>query len=277
MNTNIIKSFFREISPNIILRFYRLLKYKNKIEYGFLGEFNSWDTASKASIGYDNNLILEKVKNSLLKVKNGEAIYERDSVIFDQIQYSWPLLASLLYIYNTEKRLQIIDFGGSLGSTYYQNKKFLDSKFLSWNIVEQENFVECGKELFEDNILKFYLSVDECLKQNECNTILFSSSIQYIKDPFELLNYIIEKNFKYILFDRTSFFINESISDQIKIQKVPPEIYEASYPSWIFNYDKFINFFNKKYILLEEFESQDKYNLSEIIFKGFIFKRKSID
>lgn len=31
-----------------------------------------------------------------LKVKRGEAVFERDSVLFDEIQYSWPVTAALI-------------------------------------------------------------------------------------------------------------------------------------------------------------------------------------
>ena len=32
-----------------------------------------------------------------MKVKKGEAVYERDSMIFDQIEYSWPVLFGLMW------------------------------------------------------------------------------------------------------------------------------------------------------------------------------------
>jgi putative methyltransferase (TIGR04325 family) len=39
-----------------------------------------------------------------------------------------------------------LDFGGSLGSSYFQNKKFLDAlRLVEWNVVEQENFVATGE------------------------------------------------------------------------------------------------------------------------------------
>ena len=69
----------------------------------------------------------------------------------------------------------------------------------------------------------------------------------------------------------------EEGADRIAIQKVPPEIYQASYPAWFFNKDKFLNYFRKDYELIEEFDA-----LAGQIFidyrtkardKGYIFKR----
>ena len=47
--------------------------------------------ASNDCKGYDHQDIIDSVFNSALKVKNGEIVYERDSIIYDEIQYSWPV------------------------------------------------------------------------------------------------------------------------------------------------------------------------------------------
>lgn len=110
-------------------------------------EYYSYEEANANGEGYEAKEILDKVKNSLQKVKKGEAVYERDSVIFDDLQHNWVLVATLQKI-AIEKNLQlkVIDFGGSLGSTYFYVKKVLPNEiFISWSIVEQKHYVECGK------------------------------------------------------------------------------------------------------------------------------------
>lgn len=246
--------------------------------YGWFGNFSSWENAEKECTGYDSDIILEKVKNALLKVKKGEAVYERDSVLFNHIEYSWPLLAGLMWIAAKGKnKLNIIDFGGSLGSTYFQNRillKELDE--LHWNIVEQKKFVECGKKYFENKQLKFYYDIETSLIENNSNVILFSSVIQYLKEPYQFLEKILNYNFKYIIFDRTAFI--KDAADRITIQKVSPKIYEASYPAWFFSKENFLILFKEKYELISEFQSSiiSKINLGDTIgeYKGFIFKLK---
>ena len=149
----------RDLVPPIVLRLYR-----NVVgEVCYTGNYTTWEEAQQVSTGYDSDLILEKVRDSLSKVKNGEAVYERDSVLFDKVQYSWPLLAGLLWIAaQKENRLNLVDFGGSLGSTYYQNRKFLSHLMeVHWSIVEQKKFAECGKRDFENDHLKFYDDLDQ--------------------------------------------------------------------------------------------------------------------
>lgn len=136
------------------------------------------------------------------------------------------MLAGLLWVASCRgNRSNLVDFGGSQGSTYYQNRKFLrEIDEVSWNIVEQNKFVECGKQYFEDNHLRFYYSIEDCMKNHDVNTIILSSVLQYIERPYELLNNIMGRKFKFIIFDRRTF-INEG-HDRITVQKVPPEIYE---------------------------------------------------
>ena len=195
----------------------------------YSGNYRTWKEALHASTGYDSDLILKKVMSALLKVKNGEAAYERDSVLFDAVQYSWPVLSGLLWIASRNgNRLNLIDFGGSLGSSYFQNRRFLAHLHeLQWNVVEQKRFVDCGRRYFEDEHLKFYYSLDECYNERHADTILLSSVIQYLEKPYDLLKDIIQRKFRYVLIDRTPFLTDGE--DRITIQKVPAEIYEACF------------------------------------------------
>jgi putative methyltransferase (TIGR04325 family) len=209
----------------------------------WIAPYPSWDEAAEKCSGYDQAEILEKCKASLLKVKNGEAVYERDSVIFDEIQYSWPVLASLQRVaLENNGKLSVLDFGGSLGSTYFQNRAFLESVNLTWCIVEQEHFVSCGKEFFQDHTLKFYNSIDSCLAENKINVVLLSSVLQYLSDPYQLVEKIASFNFTYIIIDRTA--VTKLEHDFVAIQQVPSEIYSATYPCYFFSEKKLLDAFS---------------------------------
>ena len=264
-----MKQFLKLLVPPIFINLYR--KTRNR-KFGWMGNYSSWLKAQNDSSGYDANEILNVVRESLLKVKNGEAVCERDSVLFDEIQYSWPLLTGLLYAGSKSSgALNVCDFGGSLGSTYFQNKKFLD-KFenVSWSVVEQKHFVDSAKIDFEDDILKFYYTVDDAIKKENPNILVLSSVLQYIEKPYELLDDIIKDNFDFILIDRTPF---SKLDETIKLQVVPPSIYEASYPCRFFDEVNFLEYFqNKKFKIIEEFDALDGKS-NEYEFKGFIMER----
>jgi putative methyltransferase (TIGR04325 family) len=260
------KSVLKKTLPSYLLR------KVSGLLYGWHGNYASWDEAKTKCTGYDSDIILEKVKSSVLQVKNGIFPYERDSALFDEIQYSYPVLAGLMWISAMNNgKLHLLDFGGSLGSSYFQNKHFLDSlPDVKWCIVEQPGFVRTGKEFFENNHLMFFDSIEECLSSYNCNVILLSSVIQYLEEPYNFLKKIFSLNIEYIIIDRTPFINGK---DRITIQKVNPGIYPASYPCWFFNKCNFNNLITERYKIIAEFESIDKSNINSE-FLGFILRNK---
>ena len=262
---NPIKDFLPPITVRVLTSFM----------YGWTGSYNSWGDAEKNSSGYDSDIIINKVKAALLKVKNGEAVFERDSVLFDKVYYSFPLLSALSQIaLRSDSKLNVLDFGGSLGSTYFQNRgMFGNLKELKWNIIEQEHFVTEGKKTFADNHLDFYYNIDDCLKEQKVNTLLLGSVLQYIEKPFELLDDMLSKNIEYIVVDRTPVFIGDE--ERITIQKVPKKIYEAQYPCWILSENKIINRITEAgYELVFDSDSNESMNVAKAHLRGYFFKFK---
>jgi putative methyltransferase (TIGR04325 family) len=242
------------------------------------GDYVTWDDAIQDSTGYDSDHIFEKTKQALLKVKNGEAVYERDSVLFDEIQYSWPLLAGLMWAAaRSGGKLNVLDFGGSLGSTYYQNREFLkELSEVRWNIVEQHEHVRIGREFFEDDILHFYEDINTYSAENEPDVIIVSSVLQYMEKPYELLDKLFKLHPASIILDRTPFW--EGKKDKIFVQHVSTNIYQASYPTWVFSTDQFTDLIERsEYTILTEYLNEDHlpaplhYN-----YKGMILNRKRL-
>jgi putative methyltransferase (TIGR04325 family) len=218
-------------------------------DYGWFGNYASWEEAKKYCTGYDDKLILEKVKNACLKVKNKEAVFERDGVCFYEPAYLYPLLAVLLKIAGENNgELSVIDFGGSLGSAYMQHKAFLlpAVKRLNWYVVEQPHFVACGQQFFEDEHLHFRNTVEEVLAETPVHLLFSSGALPYIEKPYEYIEHWLKKKIKYIFLDKIPLIAQ---ADRINIQKVPPHIYVASYPSWFFNQPNFIQKFTVDYAL----------------------------
>ncbi len=264
-----MKQFIKEIMPPFILNYLsRLLKSK----YGWHGEYDSWKNALDDSAGYDSENILAKVRASALKVKNGEAAYERDSVLFFKPDYSVPVLATLMLSLAKSNRISVLDFGGSLGNAYFQTKTFLDElKDVTWSVVEQAHFVDIGNSEFKNDRLKFYHSISECASKEKPNVLLLSSVLQYLEKPYEMLDEMLELNFDFILIDRTPIsLVNRNV---IKLQKVPPSIYKASYPCWFLNeLDLIDKFAERRYKLVEEFETSEG-QTGKCVFKGMILKK----
>jgi putative methyltransferase (TIGR04325 family) len=235
--------------------FNNLFSTRKKNTSGWFGNYSSWAEVSAVAGGYDSDIILNITKEAILKVKNGEAVYERDSVIFEEKQCPYALLAYLQLSAALKKTaLHILDFGGSLGSTYYQIKEYLTKEVCaSWNVVEQAHYVACGKEFFEDEVLKFYPTIEACKAANKVSLVILSGVVQYLEKPHEFLKQLASHGFDFLLFDRTAF--NGKANDRLTLQIVPAEIYPASYPSWFFNQDFFLHHFLGNYKKIAEFPS----------------------
>lgn len=262
--------FIKQVFPPFIYDFLRVGPFRR---YGWFGNYKNWEQALEESDGYDSKVIAEKVKEATLKVKTGEAVHERDSVLFKRIVYDWPVLSGLLWVASQNRgNLNVIDFGGSMGTTYWQNRRFFQAlPSLRWNIIEQERFVERGKELFEDERLKFYLDLESCLKESKPNVVVISGVLQYIKEPYQLLSTIAGFKIDYLIISILPFTTGKQ--DRLTIQKVPPYIYKASYPAWFFSEEKFLKFIKEHYEMVEEFDCGLKLNLRSSV-KGLILKLK---
>ena len=258
--------------PQPIVRLITLLRGNS---FRFEGGFATWQEASAKCNGYDADDIIAKVLDATLKVKRGEAVFERDSVLFDHIEYSWSVLSGLMWAAaRNGGRLNVLDFGGSLGSSYFQNLKFLASlPFVRWNVVEQEHYVIAGQNYIQDDQLRFYKTIEECLCENKPDVVLLSSVLQYLPDPYGLIKELFNIQSNTIILDRTCY-LNHSDKELIQIQHSPKCIYSAAYPIHFFIEKKLETIFNERgYILLEKFESLDKLD-PKASWKGHIFTMK---
>jgi putative methyltransferase (TIGR04325 family) len=242
------------------------------------GQYDSWADVLKKTSSYQADTIFDKVKGAAQAVLNGEALYERDAVLFHEPDFDWALLAVLQQIaISNNNKLALIDFGGSLGSTYFQNRHFLPTIDISWNVVEQNKFVEMGDEMKMPYALSFHLTIQDALSKSNAKVLLLSSMLQYVEDPYKLLEEMIAYDFEYVILARTSF-IKDS-QQRLTLQNVPSHIYSASYPCWFFNEEEFIQFFSKKYSLKchipttveNEIQFEDA---KSGYWKGFYFKKK---
>jgi putative methyltransferase (TIGR04325 family) len=256
-----------------ILETYRKIKSS---PYGWSGDYSNWEDACKDSGAYDAISIFEKVQAAAIKVQNGEAAYERDSVLFNEIEYSWPMLAGITWVAAKNKgKVLVADFGGSLGSSYFQNKLYLDElPDLKWCIIEQSHFVQSGRQKFQNKRLEFFNSMEDCIGERGIPDILILSCVlPYLQEPYELLKRMIDQNLPHILIDNTYF--NYENRDRICIQHVPPQIYEASYPCWLLSRDHVQKYFKSQYKIISEHKNDSAIYIDgkKIIYEGFLASR----
>lgn len=200
----------------------------------FEGEYSTWNEACAAAQGYADADILDRVRETSLQVKRGEACFERDGVVFHEHQPVFPLLTALLdAALANDGQLRVLDFGGALGGTYHQVRPYLRSlEKLEWCVVEQAHYVECGRREFQTDELHFYSDIEECMQSGRPHLVLFSGVLQYLPDPQAILRQVIALEIDGIIVDRTPFICEGDT--RLSVQRVPSALGGASYPVWLF-------------------------------------------
>ncbi len=246
---------------------------------GYKGNYASFTEANKQIAiqtspgGYDSEAIFKKVSESTLKVLKGEAVFERDSFLFYEKQINYNLLMYLYKIYIKEKKLDVLDFGGALGSTYLQHKTELEEIGAKWTVTEQEHFVTFGKKCVAGGNLSFATNEELNKKRAKFNVLLFSSVLQYIEDADSLIRKMCKNKTKHIVIERTPV----SNHTRYWIETVHEPIYEAVYPCCVFDEKNFIKkFTDNGYNLIDSWKSLVDSDIhiddKTVVFKSFVFE-----
>jgi putative methyltransferase (TIGR04325 family) len=273
--TNIKQNLSKVIPPYLIFVLKKSFFLK-KYTIQFNGPYNSWADAENHSTGYSQDKIISKVFKSTLKVIRGEAAYERDSITFTEHKFNWPIISYILKtLSRNSENFSVLDFGGSLGSSYFQNKIFFkELKNFNWMIIEQKKFVELGRGFIENENLKFFSSIEDCISIKKPDVVLASAVLQYLKNPYKKLEELCNIGAKVILLDK--IIINKDDKDFIYCQKVPSYIYDATYPVYSLSESKLFNILHKNNYRIHNKFNTLKFNSLRNInseFKGYAFEK----
>lgn len=236
------------------------------------GDYPNWAAASAASGGYDAPAILEKVLAAAREVRAGRAAYERDGVLFAEPAEPGPVVEWLRRWGAADGgRIHALDFGGSLGSTYFQVRPQLAGMALRWDVVEQPAFVEAGRKELADDELQFFVSPEEALGRGRPGVLLLASVLPYLENPHAILAQLAALRIPRVLIDRTG--LAARAKDRLTVQHVPRNIYPASYPCWLFNRDRLLAPFAADYQLCAEYRTADGESTG-MDFRGFVLERR---
>jgi putative methyltransferase (TIGR04325 family) len=170
--------------------------------------------------------------------------------------------------------LRVLDWGGSLGSTYRQNRQVLESAGieLEWTVVEQPHLVSIGESEFADGALRFASNL-EGFKKGDFDVVLFASSICYVPDAEAVLSSVADLAPKRIIFDRTPEATGQD--DLYGVQQVGSKIYKASYPIRSFGRGKIERMLAPNYAKMLEWESELQPD-PQTVSKGYLFSRSDL-
>ncbi|MBL9188267.1 MAG: methyltransferase, TIGR04325 family [Opitutaceae bacterium] len=265
-----MKSALRQLVPRPLRRALRRL-VRPPI---YQGDFASWADAQRASRGYGDPAIAEKTIAAARAVRDGRAAWERDTVLFTEPAANAPLLRALRHAAAANGgRLRVADFGGALGSTWWQHRPWLaDLAEVRWSVIEQPALVVAGQREFATGPLRFFASLDECWATERPDVLLLSSVLPYLENPHALLASALDRPFRHVIIDRTGFITRGR--DRLTVQQVPPAIYEASYPCWFFDRTSLIVGFAPRWRIVDEWTAEDESDI-DATHRGFLLERKT--
>jgi putative methyltransferase (TIGR04325 family) len=223
-----VKFLMRDLLPPLLER---AIARVRRPQNWFTGPFADWEAAAAAAAsGYSDPAILSRVSDATAKVLGGQAAYEQDGVAFNAEPPPSPALAGLLVAAaRAGGRLSVVDFGGSLASNFLRWRRSLETlPSVDWLVVEQPTFVAEGRRLFAGRGLPVAFEASLPAGGTPPAAILFGSSLQYVSDPWRVLEDVLARAPDVLVFDRMP--VSESDVDSVFVQHVPSRTRPATYP-----------------------------------------------
>jgi putative methyltransferase (TIGR04325 family) len=236
----------------------RWVRWLRKPDVNRFVEFSgNWKDAGEQASGWSGDHILDKVLASSLAVRDGLAVHERDGFLLSKLEHAWPVVAGLMcQAAQDGGELRVLDFGGSLGSSYRQCSVFTSVLPLTlWAVVEQPNYVAAGRSAFATAQLSFHESIDEATKAVRPNAILCSGTLNYIDEPQNVVEQFNSCGADTLILDRVA--VHHGDDDFVAVQHVPARFYRASLPLRIFSATRLDELLSQNWFEVAEFPALD--------------------
>lgn len=224
----------------------RLNKFKIDLQNSNNGKFINY---------LENTNYIKKNFDLFQLAKKHYFLSVRDGKLMNVNQTNFFILDKLKNLFDKyDSKLNIIEIGGGVGQKYLEFKKLIGENFsINWNIVEQKKYFNFLKAKDFDK-LKFFDNFDKLVFKNSCPTVLiFSNSLQYIDDPYGLIDNISrKKDIKYLLIENIP--LGEKNQSLIQRHNLEKKIF---YSFQLFSQKKFIKNVEKDFKLKEKNFSQN--------------------
>jgi putative methyltransferase (TIGR04325 family) len=239
----------------------------------FHGDYPDWAAACAVAQGYDDPGASARVVAAAHAVRAGQAVWDRDGVLFHEPRAHEPLVAALRRAaVAAGGGLDVVDFGGGMGSTWWQHREALREFRVSWRVVERAMFVETGQREFSDAALSFHPTLAAAQAAGPVQVILLSSVLPYVADPHALLREVAAWRAPHVIVDRTPFIAGGR--DRVVVQSAPRELGGGSYPCWLFDRAGVAAAFHTDYALVGEWPVPFDQADEAVIYQGLHFQRR---
>ena len=201
---------------------YGIVRAIRRRNLGIVGHYRTWEEALRATGPYrpEMAVLIESVR----KYRDGEPSFLNRYDPSSRVIW-YPLLAGLLTASaRCEGRLSVLDFGGSLGQTWFGLAFAL--RYLphaaTWCVVDQHECVDAGARSFQSERLRFYGTVAEAASKHKLNTVVCSGTVQCLDRPYDTLDMLARLRLPNVILDRT--VISKDDTERIMRQHTPADM-----------------------------------------------------
>ena len=268
---------YKDFFPPILIKLIKKILRKNRVKY-----FNSFRDAEDACVLSKDGW---QYKEMCQMVGDKTTIY-RDAINKPyNIQATYLLLEGALTKFYSEyqKKINILDFGGSCGTVYFDIRPLLGEKIkLEWKVIDLPEMIQSAKKHnLANNELQFFESIENA--SGNIDIIHTSSTLHYAENAYEIIQKFIDLNPVYILFNRMLF--NETENDLFIIHHsayrgIGPGKIPVGYTDKNIDFPVMIMSFNKFSRILEgQYDLEWKFNVGKdvngITEKGLLYIKRS--
>jgi putative methyltransferase (TIGR04325 family) len=185
--------------------------------------YPSWNAARAVAGDHGAPQAVEAVARAARAVQTGAAAYAQGGTAHARPDYRWPLLAGLLdaaarHGAYAGTPFHVVDYGGALGATYIQHRRFLDAiPQLRWSVVELSAYAKLGAAEFADERLQFFDGFEAALTRGPADAAIFVSSLQYMETPNAVLAQLAAHNVPTVILDAMHWSRED---DEVRVQRI---------------------------------------------------------
>ena len=251
----------------------------NEPTVSYKGNYDCWEEAIADSKGYQDSKILNKATQSFEKILAGEHKCERDTFLYDEFQYSLPLLLGLNFLQKKVAKIRLLDFGGSFASSYFRNLDIVEQFDLNWIVIEQTKLVKRARMLtgeFEQLLFLEEKDLENLISKKAFDIIIFGSCLQFLENPEVVVKGLLHETLQTVVIEQTP--IKQSGATKLTVQHVGKPLYESSYPAWHLSEEDLFSWFE------DDFQLKYKSNGPHVInrcdgfysqLEDYVFTRKN--
>ncbi|WP_051257858.1 methyltransferase, TIGR04325 family [Desulfovibrio cuneatus] len=232
--------------PPALYRFILRVKGQRPSEpLSWQGDYPNWESAC-AACG-------EKGSDAP-ECQQHEAMCQQHGALCNEKEYDWPLVAGFMAVAAQHNgALHVLDYGGTLGCRQQQINHIVQLlPNVTWHSVSPPNAGFLQMQQAAPQPCTFHESIQDCFAKNPINVMVFSGILQYLHDPYAVLQEALACTPDALLIDRTPFL---PARDKLTVQHVHEAAPSALRPCWWLNRCRVASLFANRYTCLPDYQS----------------------